>query len=394
MGSGSVVGRVVAAADWAAPAAIHVGWPTRGDVWREYGTPARKAIAAFVRTIVEHTSDAVEVRVLSTADNGALEAAREEFKADKPRVAVMHVEMNDCWLRDSGPIFGFSMGGEGEPTAVSFDFNAWGGKDGGCYSDYSRDRRVGGALAEICEVALMRCNAVLEGGSVSSDGRGTVVTTAECLIDSGNRNVGADRAWAESVLGEYLGARKVLWLPFGAARDSDTDGHVDNMCIFVGLGHLLLLWADAADDAEQHARSSAAEESLQGATDADGRLLTVHRVTAPRTGVVRSVEEAGVMTDGAKARIAGERVSASYINLLFAGEAAVFVPAFGVCAEDDERALREVQDAIDAVDTESDRGTSGRGRAVVSVQSREIVLAGGGIHCLTVSHPAKCATLF
>jgi agmatine deiminase len=346
----------------------------------------------------------VHVNVVVVADGrrGAYAAAVKEFcreaEAGRPAVEVLSVDMDDCWLRDTGPVYTFcAPAGEGRGgssvVAVSFDFNSWGGAAGGCYSDYERDRRVGGALARFGGLECARPPLVLEGGSISCDGRGTLLTTEECLL-RGNRNAGATRESLEAALRDAVGATRVIWLPDGVAGDDDTNGHVDNMCVFVASGRVILHWAEAADDAEQHARSAAALAVLETSTDADGMRIRVHKVHAPTVAVVRSAEEAGGVEAGgdggggggdwvvAKARSAGEKLAASYINLVFAGDA-VLTPAFGVCAADDERAVAEIQAAVAGT-----RTASGLPRKVIGVPSREIMLAGGGVHCLTVSEPA------
>lgn len=286
-------------------------------------------------------------------------------------VEVLSVEMDDCWVRDTGPVFCLQRGAV---VAVCFDFNGWGG---GVYDRVASDRLVGGAIAAHAGVGLREGGIVLEGGSVSSDGT-DVVTTEECLL-FGRRNDGMTRERAEDVIRARLGARRVLWLENGAVGDEETNGHVDNMCVFIARGHVVLLWADAGEsgDSEQHRRSAAAERVLLE----EG--ICVHRVHATES-VVRTTEEAqGVEKGkGAKQRPAGERLAASYVNFVFADDV-IFVPRFGVEGAD-ERALEEIREAvrIAAVDT------GGVARKVIGVDAREFVLAGGGMHCLTLGVPA------
>lgn len=396
-----------AVADWSPVRVLYIGWPSRPDVWRSGAGPARASLGLFARAAAAHVS----VVVVADSRGNAFASAEAEFVGEalegRPAIQVMAVDMDDCWLRDTGPIFCLRSAGvsglgrrEGKGgadrfdslaiVAVSFDFNAWGGSEGGCYSDFQRDKGVGRALARLGGLHCSQPSFVLEGGSISCDGLGTILTTDECLID-GNRNRGVDRATAEKVLAAEVGARKVIWLPFGAARDDDTNGHVDNMCVFLAPGHVLLHWADAMDDAEQHRRSALALKILQASVDARGEALRVHKVTAPKVAVVRSAEESAGVSDGgvlggnvsAKARVAGERLAASYVNVVFA-EDALLVPSFGVCDEDDARARSDIEIALASARSS---GVAHSLRTVVQVAAREFVLAGGGLHCLSTAEP-------
>lgn len=387
-----------AAPEWATPNVVFLGWPTRRDVWRcgdenrfgrdKLAGPARAAMAALARAVCKYA----KVCILSTFEHGAYDDAVREFSNDAPSIVVRCIQMDDCWIRDTGPIFvKQSITSENSTPSmrqslmtVSFDFNAWGGHVDGCYSDFENDRLVGRALSKCIGLECLRSNLVLEGGSITCDGRGTVITTAECLLD-GYRNPNVDAQQIESELRDKLGARVVIWLPFGAARDSDTNGHVDNMCIFVGPAAVILHWSEEADDPEQHSRSIAALEVLEKSVDADGNSIRVYKVHAPRTAIVRSAQEAagiqsvtGSSSIGdsfAKQRLPGEQVAASYVNLLMLGNT-VIVPQFGASAADDARALEEVANA-----------TGSGATRVVGVDAREFVLAGGGIHCLSLAKP-------
>jgi agmatine deiminase len=373
--------------DWAPSHTVYIGWPARKDVWREGARPARAAIAVLARAVANFAP----VCIVSTKDAGSYAEAVQEFKADRANIRVEAVEMDDCWIRDTGPVYASAKSTAAASSSndtqdlavvgVSFDFNAWGGSADGCYGNFERDRRVGPAIAALGKVPCESSSVVLEGGSISCDGNGTIITTTECLLH-GNRNRGATADLMEMILRDTLGARKVVWLPFGAARDSDTNGHVDNMCVFVGPSTVLLHWADKAVDAEQHRRSVAALRVLKVTTDADGNRFVIHKVHAPSSPIVRTEHEAAGVVTGqggawAKPRAAGEQLAASYVNALFVDKV-VIIPAFGVNPADDILAENEIQAAV------------GPSRKVIPVPAREFVLGGGGIHCLTVSQPLTC----
>lgn len=359
--------------DWHDYKTLLVGWPLRGDTWRENGAPAQRALVEFIRMVLSETKTArVSVLVDDDDDKGGrvcsvhkrlIEAAG----AMGHRICVMRVAMNDCWIRDTGPI----MLRDG--SGACFVFNAWGGLNGGCYSDFSRDERV---KVELCERLGMRCvkgEMILEGGAVSTDGEGTLLTTRECLLNE-NRNRGMGEEKVERELKRVLGVEKVIWLEYGAGFDWDVDGHVDNMAVFVGVAHVVLLWAEEKECKEQHKRSRKALEVLEKSKDAKGRRIRVSKVSGG-VEVVRSEWEAAGVEKGlegkVKERRGGERVCASYLNFVVV-EDVVVAPKFGD-VERDERAMGELAEVFREYN-----------KRVVMVDAREFVLSGGGLHCLTL----------
>jgi len=251
-----------------------------------------------------------------------------------PRLAVAVVPMDDCWLRDTGPVYLTAAAG-----GVHFRFNAWGGAaadggggGGGCYPDFAADAAVGATLLAAAGVPRTPSPLVLEGGALSTDGGGTALTTASAVL-ARNRHAGDGSppptvAVVEAALHAAAGIRKVVWLPSGLAADADTDGHVDNVAAFARAGHVVLHWAPpGAADRESCVAAAAA---LAAATDAAGRRLVVHRVRAPAVAARSPVEVAGVVDGGPGVvrRRAGDALAASYVNFVrVAG--GVVVPSFG-----------------------------------------------------------------
>ena len=354
-------------------ARVYIGWPTRTDAWREGAKHARNAVARFASSIIYNTNEIEVVLVSSSladkkkAEDALLPLIEPPYSS---RISVIAIPSNDCWLQDIGPVYVRSP--QGQVRGVCFQFNAWGGSMGGCYTEYGLDSLFSCALLRRTPYPCQKADIILEGGSLSSDGRGTFLTTRECLLNS-NRNPDLDQSAIEEVLTVHLGARKVIWLDEGAAYDSDTDGHVDNIATFIALATVLLLWADAEVCAEQHRRSSNALEILNSSTDVNGTPLQVHLVNAPRP-MHRTQEEALDISQGAKARMAGDRLCASYVNVLIM-ENTVFAPSFGD-ATADELARIQLETAFAA-----------SMRKVLMIPARELVLAGGGLHCISLAEP-------
>lgn len=356
--------------DWHDYKTLLVGWPLRGDTWRENATPAQCALIQFIRNVLRETKT-THVNILVDDDDAGAHSVRKRLVAMPSdmvqRTSVTRVPMNDCWIRDTGPII-LSHG-----RGACFRFNAWGGINGGCYSDFRQDERLKVRLCERLGLKCVRGEKILEGGAVSTDGEGTLITTRECVLNA-NRKGGMSEKEIEKELRRVLGVEKVIWLEYGAAFDWDVDGHVDNMAVFVGSAHVVLLWAGENECKEQNKRSRKALEVLEKSRDAKGRRIRVSKVSGGVV-VVRSEREAGGVEtnvmEGVRERQAGERVCASYVNFVMM-EDVVFVPGFGDM-ERDERAMWELCEVFGEY-----------GKRVVMVNAREFVLSGGGLHCLTL----------
>jgi agmatine deiminase len=315
---------------------------------------------------------------------------------------------DDTWVRDTGPTFVWQTVGNGpaDPSTghphddarlvgLSWDFNAYGGPEEGCYWPCDRDREVANWVCQrILHHPCYAIPIILEGGSIHTDGEGTVLTTKECLLHP-NRNPHLSQGDIEQVLCRALGATKVIWLPTGLDADNDTNGHIDNFACFVAPGHVVLAWTDDdEEDAENYQRCREAERVLVGSTDAKGRPIQVTRLPLPSPPLRYTHEEAASLAypegdgddDGDNAgggggsgnyimsRHPGEKMAASYVNFYIANRAVV-VPQFGATATD-QMALDTLQGVFPD-------------RKVIGVASREILLGGGNIHCQTQQVPAS-----
>lgn len=354
-----------AAEGFAMPAefAPHAGtwtlWPTRRDNWRLGAQPAQAAFVAMVSAIAGQEP----VTVCAPPEEWA--NARAKLPAG---VKVVELSSDDCWMRDTGPTF--LRHGDGRRLAADWRFNAWGGFDGGLYWPWDRDDLVAAKVAELAGVRRARADFVLEGGAIHVDGAGSVLVTEQCLLNP-NRNPHLDRAGVEAALRAWLGVEAVLWLGQGVVED-ETDGHVDNLATFLAPGLVALSWCDDVHD-PQHAVSQDALERLSAMRDARGQRLEVVKLPQPGPLFMSAEEAAGVaFNPNAKPRAAGDRLAASYANMYLCN-GAVVLPVFDDPA--DAEAIRRLESVLD-------------GRRVIPVQSRELLLGGGNIHCLTQQEPA------
>jgi agmatine deiminase len=340
----------------------HIGcwmlWPERSDNWRSGARPAQRAFAAVAAAIAEAEPVTVCVsRAQYSAARGALPES----------VRLVEMSSNDSWIRDCGPTF--LVGPRGEVRGVDWSFNAWGGPTEGLYARWDQDDLVGEKVLELERDARYAPSLVLEGGSIEVDGEGTLVTTEQCLLNP-NRNPGKSRSDVEWHLREYLGVDRIIWLGAGVYQD-ETAGHVDNLCRFVRPGVVVLTWTDDERD-PQHAISRDAQKRLASAADAQGRALEIHTIHQPDPLHITEQEARGVdAVPGTKPRRPGDRMPASYVNF-YIGHGIVVMPSF-----DDPRDA-PAREAVQALFP---------GRRTIAVPSREILLGGGGIHCITLHEP-------
>ncbi len=339
-------------------------WPVRPGSWGRDPSAAQRAFLDVIREI----ANGEDVYLLAgAADLAAAKAAA----AGIPRVTVFEIESDDAWARDVGPTFvtnGKILRG------ISWKFNAWGGEVDGLYAQWDKDDAVAAALCDRLGVDCYDAgDFVLEGGSIHTDGEGTLLTTEACLLSAG-RNPGMTREQIAQKLAGYLGIRKVLWLPRGIYQD-ETNEHVDNVCAFTAPGEVVLAWTDDQND-PQYPLSKACLDYLESVTDAAGRRLKVRLLPIPDHPICCTAADCAAydFAPGEDMREPGDRLAGSYANFYIANSA-VLVPQFGgENAASDARALDILREAFP-------------GRRVVGIDARAILLGGGNIHCITQQVP-------
>jgi agmatine deiminase len=334
-------------------------WPERPDNWREAARPAQHAFAAVAAAIAEF--EPVTVGVSSS-----------EFQVARalldPRVRVLEMSHDDCWMRDVGPTFVVDR--RGAVRGVDWHFNAWGGSQGGLYFPWDQDDLVARKVLEIEGRDRYRAPVVNEGGAIHVDGEGTALVTEECLLNI-NRNPLLSRKRVEDYLRDYLNVTRIIWLGKGVCND-ETDGHIDNLACFARPGEICLTWTDNKRD-PQYAISLDAWERLHDERDAKGRRLKVTKLPMPGPLTLSAKEASGIIPrEGTKPREAGERLAASYVNFYIANGGIV----------------------MPLLDSRTDRAAVARvkrlfpHRRVLGVPAREVLLGGGDIHCITQQVPA------
>lgn len=336
-------------------------WPQRPDNWRMGGKPAQKIFVEVAKAINQFEPVTVGV------NEDQYENARGMLPED---IRVVEMSNDDSWIRDCGATFVVNDK-TGEVRGVDWTFNAWGGLVDGLYFPWNLDDEVARKMCDIERKGRYRLNDfVLEGGSIHSDGEGTVMVTEECLLSEG-RNPQLTKEEITQVLCDYLGADKVIWLKNGIYLD-ETNGHVDNICCFVKPGKVLLAWTDDEND-PQYAISKENLDILESTPDAKGRKLEIVKMYVPSPVTITKEEEEGVdAVDGTLPRLEGDRLAASYVNFYIAN-GGIVVPGFG--DPNDAKAVETLKECFPD-------------REIVQIPAREILLGGGNVHCITQQQPS------
>lgn len=340
-------------------------WPERPGSWCYEAKFAEKVFAEIIGKISEFE------KVFVLASNKKFYHAKACLENVR-NAEVLNINSDDAWARDTAPTF--VVNGKGDIRAVDWQFNAWGGEYDGLYANWDNDDKIPYELCKKLGIALYDAHPfVLEGGSIHTDGEGTLITTEECLLSKG-RNPQLTKAEIEENLKKYLGINKTIWLPKGIYND-ETNGHIDNICAFVAPAEVVLAWCDDEND-PQYAISKACLDILENSTDNKGRKIKVHKLPVPKIPVTVTENDIKgyIFEDGEDTREVGERLAASYVNFYFCN-GAVILPQFGGENAESDRVAAEILERVC------------KDRKIIPIYARDIIVGGGNIHCITQQIP-------
>lgn len=380
-------------AEFAPQERIWMGWPHRTDTWAHGAKPAQKQYAAIARAIAEFTP------VTMCANEADFANCLAVFE-DDDNVTVIEMTTNDAWFRDTGATF--VTDGAGNKRACDWHFNAYGGLIDGLYFPWDADDQIAAKMAQLSGCVRYRPDdMILEGGSITVDGEGTVIVTDQCLLSPGRTAsaVLAEEAdedtiwpayakqfepWSEELreymdehLKAYLGVEKVIWVREGIDPE-ETNGHIDDVATFIAPGVVAVIWTDDPDY-PFYRQCHEAYDTLAAATDAQGRQLKVYKLPMPVEPLYMDQASCDTIDvdENAEPRVATEPLIASYMNYLVTN-GGVIVPQYGDV--NDQLAVDTLQQIYDEV--------WGEGvYKCVGVQSEQVVYGGGNIHCITQQEP-------
>ena len=257
-------------AEWEPHDAVWLSWPHNTNTFPHL----RDVEDGYVRFIAAVApSERVELFVPDPMVNRMVKARLRNAEVDMTRVTIRTITYSDVWIRDYGPTFVVNPALQ-RSAMVRWEFNAWGGK----YEDQIADGKIPTDMNRWLDLPVFRPGIILEGGSIDTNGRGTVLTTRACLLNP-NRNPDLTQDVLEDYLKEYLGAVKIIWLNRGVTGD-DTDGHVDDIARFVSPSIIVCAYEENPAD-ENYAALKENYEILTRATDQENKPFTIIKLPMP-----------------------------------------------------------------------------------------------------------------
>jgi agmatine deiminase len=349
-------------------------WPERLDTFRNSAYDAQLAFLSVAKAIIKFEPVTMCCSSFDKVLPSLVDIDKNTGIDSNTGIQFVEISSNDSWARDIGPTF-VKNRSTGEVRGVDWRFNAWGGKYDGLYSDWKDDDAF---ATKVCSKENKECyhleDFILEGGSIHVDGDGTCITTEACLLSAG-RNSNKTKGEIEEYLRQYLNVERVIWLKNGIYLD-ETNEHVDNMINFISPGKVTLAWTDDVND-NQYEYSIAAFEVLTESLDARNRKFEIIKLQVPGPLFVTEDEFRSYNnyeSDNNNCLVkAHDRLPASYTNFYLCNNAAI-VPIFG-----DEKNDNNAISILKSVMPD---------REIIPIYSREILLGGGNVHCITQQQPA------
>ena len=337
-------------AEWEKHEATWIGWPHNNEDWPGKYTPIPWVYAEIVKHISKN--EIVRIVVESKEHEKKTLSVLKSANGNTYNVEFFHFKTDRGWMRDSCPAF---VSNKNNVELVNFRFNGW-----AKYPNHKKDEKLPKYISEKLKLKRIiaeyeKRQVVLEGGAIDINGKGTLITTEECLLDgkTQTRNPGFTKNEYENVFRGYLGIKNVIWLGKGIAGD-DTHGHVDDLCRFVNKKTVVLVQEKNKHD-ENYKPLNENKERLQDLKLESGSKVNVVELPMPLPVIFK-----------------GQRLPASYANFYFSN-AAVLVPTFN--DPNDRIVLGILSELI-------------KDRPIIGIHALDLVWGLGTIHCLTHEQPA------
>lgn len=337
-------------AEWEPHEGTWIAWPHNKDHWPDKFDPIPAVFAKLAKLIAESE------KVFICVNNQQMEnEAKEELKRQNihpellANILFHHIPTNTSWTRDHSPIF--VRNSKGQPAITDWIFNTWGGK----YPPWDLDDVVPQKIGKILKIPVIEPGIVMEGGSLEVNGKGTLLTTEQCLLNK-NRNPSLTKEQIEKYLHDYLGATNILWLKEGIAGD-DTDGHIDDIARFVDENTVVCAVETNSKDPNYEITNRNFED-LKKMKDQDVKPLNIVALPMP-TPVIHE----------------NQILPASYANFYITNKN-VLVPIFN-CQKDQE-AIEILQKFFPT-------------RKIIGLDCVDLVWGLGTIHCSTQQQPRASA---
>ena len=333
--------------EWEKHSATWLAWPNDDDFFGERIRNIEQGYLKMIKALHEH--ELVKVLALDAKNEERIRGKMSEVGIDLLKIIFFHANNVDVWIRDYGPIF---VKNDGEKAWVKFDYDGYGGK----FPELLPDNNVFLKLKDSINFKMLESSLSLEGGAIDSNGKGTLLTTEECLLE--HRNQGKTKEENEKILGEFLGAKNIIWLKKGLVNDH-TDGHIDEVARFVSPSKIVCAYEDDIAD-ENYERLKENYKILVNALDQDGNKFEVIKLPMPH-----------MRYDAGENDFNGKKAPVSYTNF-YIGNKIVLVSIFN--DPNDAKAMEIIKSCFPD-------------REVVGIDSSDLIYGGGAIHCITQQEP-------
>lgn len=337
-------------AEWEPCRAVMIAWPHADTDWAYMLDEVEECYLNLAQAIVEFAN-----LIVVTPQPDRVEALLRTKIGDLSRITLAEADTNDTWTRDYGPISTVSGDSkDGESTTVTlndFCFNGWGLKFASDLDNLVTRKLIFNEILGRDARYRNELSFVLEGGSIESDGKGTMLTTQRCLL-SPNRNGGLSRHQISQHLKTVLGVTKIHWLDHGALEGDDTDSHIDTLARLAPDDTIIYTGCENPADSH-HTELCAMRDELRALRTADGQPFNL--IELPLPAAIHDPD--------------GERLPATYANYLVVNNG-ILVPSYGQPKTDLLASMMI--------------GSAFPGRKVVQVDCRALIRQHGSLHCATM----------
>jgi len=327
-------------AEWANQQFVQLTWPHKNTDWAYMLDEVNECFVNIAREIIKH-----EDLLIVCSDTDEVEQLLGD--ADLSRITFAEMPTNDTWARDHG---GITVLEDGKPVVYDFTFNGWGLKFAANHDNLITRKLYSAGIFR--DSGHKNCfDFVLEGGSIESDGEGSLLTTSECLLSENRNNLSEEDI--EAKLKEYFGLKQVLWLNHGYLAGDDTDSHVDTLVRLCDRSTIAYIKCDDMED-EHYYELKKMKKELRNFKTLEGRYYRL--IPLPMADEIYDNNE---------------RLPATYANFLIIN-GAVLMPTYN--SPKDEEAKQQLQKAFPD-------------REIVGINCLALIKQHGSLHCVTMQYP-------
>lgn len=336
------MGKIFFPAEWHSQSGVQLTWPHIGTDWADILDEVIDCYLSISREIIKRE----KLLIVAPANSDVETYFSDE---EKKNIIFTEIECNDTWARDHGAISVFI---DNKPTLLDFGFNGWGLKFAANYDNQITKRLYNMSVFNPDVEYNNHINFILEGGSIETDGKGTLLTTTKCLL-APNRNQPLGKVQIEEQLKSALGINRVLWLNYGFLTGDDTDSHIDTLARFCDEDTIAYIKCDDLNDLH-YSELKQMERELMTFVNNDGKPYNL----LPLPMVDALYGNSGLLP-------------ATYANFLIINDA-VLMPTYGTTK--DEIAKSQLQKQFP-------------NREIVGIDSRPLIKQHGSLHCVTMQFP-------